>query len=144
MQPEVVVAIIAAIASVGAAVLTAYFTASRTVSVRLTAIEVKVDLLWKTYVVDAVKASRTAGIVASQSKEAPTEKWEDLLPEDLRMEIDCQIEKYSQYTHDPYDISIHVTKSMEDKLTKFSLSHNVHMKVIIGAIYVLAENFNEL
>jgi hypothetical protein len=101
------------------------------------------DLLWKTYVVDAVKASRSSGLIASQSKIGPTDKWDNLLPAELRAQINCQIEKYSQYTHDPYDISIQVTKSMENELTQFSLQHNVNMKSIIGAIYVLAENVNE-
>lgn len=143
MQPEVVTAIIAGAASVLVAALTAYFTANRTISTRLTKIEVKVDLLWKTYVVDAVKASRSLGLIASQSREAPTDKWDDLLPVELRDQIDERIDKYSQYTHDPYDISIQVTKSMENELLQFSLQHNVRMKVIIGAIYVLAENVNE-
>lgn len=143
MQPEVVTAIIAGTASVLVAALTAYFTANRTISTRLTEIEVKVDLLWKTYVVDAVKASRSSGMIASQSKITPTDKWDNLLPADLRAQINYEIKKYSQYTHDPYDISIQVTKSMESELTQFSLKHNVNMKIIIGAIYVLAENVND-
>jgi hypothetical protein len=147
MSQEVVVATIAGIASIGVAIITAYFAARRQTDQatkdftnKITALEIKVDLLWKTYVVDAVKASRSAGLVATQSKIAPTEKWEDLLPDDLRLSIGEQIEKYSQYTQDPYDISIQVTKSMEDELVQFSYKHNINMKIIIGAIYVLAEN----
>lgn len=139
MTTEVIIAIVAGLASIAAA----YLTAQKTTASKLTALEVKVDLLWKTYVVDAVKESRSQGLVASHSKVAPTSKWEDLLPPDLRKEIHERVDKYSQYTHDPYDISIQVTKSMEDELLQFSLANNVHMKAIIGAIYVIAENLNE-
>lgn len=143
MPQEVVIALVAGTASILVAALTSYITAQKTLNVRMTAMEIKVDLLWKTYVVDAVKASRTSGLIASQSKVAPTDKWDELLPEDLRDKIDERIVKYSQFTRDPYDISIQVTKSMENELVEFSLQQNVNMKIIIGAIYVLAENLNE-
>lgn len=148
MAPEVVIAIIAGIASMCVAIISGYFSAKRqsaesykSLDKSITALEIKVDLLWKTYVVDAVKASRSAGLVAAHSKVAPTDKWRDLLPANIKDRIDQGIKKYANFTQDPYDISIQVTKSMEDELLQFSLEQNINMKVIIGGIYVLAENY---
>lgn len=140
IDPEIQVALIAGLVSITTASIAAYFTAQKTISNRLTELEVKVDLLWKTYVVDAVKASRSAGMIASHSKISPTEKWEELLPASLKLDIGKLIERYSQYTHDPYDISIQVTSALQKELLEFSIQQNINMKVIIGGIYVLAEN----
>lgn len=136
-DPTVVVALITVIGSVTAAFVTSYFTATR----QLTQLQVKVDLLWKTYIVDAVAASREAGMVATKSPEQPTEHWENTLPNDLRRNISKNIKAASEFFRDPYDVSLEVLNVMRDELIVFSIKSNITMKEILGTIYVMSLNY---
>jgi len=137
MDPTVVVAIITVVGSIAAALVTSYFTATR----QITQLQVKVDLLWKTYIVDAVAASREAGMVARQSPEAPSDKWNDKIPPELDNKIERQIITASHFTRDPYDISLEVLRNLRDELYIFSMTHSIPMKEILGTIYVKVINY---
>ena len=139
MQSEILVAIIAAVGTIIVAAITSYFTTTRAIA----QIQVKVDLLWKTYIVDAVAASRKAGMVATRSAEKPTEEWYLQLPDALTSQIAREIRQAEVFFHDPYDISMEVLKAMKDNLLDFSIEANVPMKEILGTIYIMAANQEE-
>lgn len=137
MDPTVVVAIITVVGSIAAALITSYFTATR----QITQLQVKVDLLWKTYIVDAVAASREAGMVARQSPEAPSDKWNNKIPGKMDSQIRKRIAISAHFTRDPYDISLEVLRTLRDELLVFSIEKSIPMKEILGTIYVMACNY---
>lgn len=133
MDQTTLATIISSAATIIVAILASWFTAQRA----LAQIEVKVDLLWKTYIVDAIKDSRTSGLVASKSPEAPTEAWIERVPQELREEIEATIHKLATYLKSPYDITVATVGNIG--LERIACETSLKPTEVIGTIFVITE-----
>lgn len=147
MSENLTIALIGGLVTITSAIIASIvaITSARATTTKLiTQLEVKVDLLWKTYVVDAVSSSRQSGMVAKRSPEAPTEQWYSAIPVALNAKIVLSIKDAAEVTQDPYNIAVLVVSNMRDELLSFAMhSPNVNMKDIVGTIYILASRILE-
>jgi hypothetical protein len=143
MDAEIIVAIIIAVATVVAAIIAAYSTASaanRKFAISLAEIAVKVNTLWEIYAEEAIREARTTGMVAARSRESPTEKFNGVVPNSLRIEIEEEITSITSILHSPYDIAIEIWTKHKKELLIISEEEDVPPSALFGTIYLMCVN----
>lgn len=143
METETTVALVIAASTVVAAIIAAWGTANvaaKKNTIMLAQLAIKVDTLWQIYAEDAIREARLAGMVASQSKEQPTEKWTGIVPDELAVQIEQDIIIATQYINSPYDISVEIWNKHSEELLAVSREQNVSPRGLFGTIYLMSIN----
>lgn len=139
----IIVAIITVVGSAIASVAVAIITARAEVSNKLTEHSVKLNLLWDVYIRDAVRDAREIGLTQKNSPMQITEKWDEIIPEDLRKELDRDIAYWTARLRSPYDASIEVYRLHRDELVLIAEEQDIRNTAIIGALFVQAKRLQE-
>lgn len=103
---------------------------------------VKVNTIWETYVLDALKMSQRSGMTRTGSPLQPSETWSQMLPDDLRDPLGEYIEQVAAVEHtNPDDIALQAWVHFRKPLTRLLSEHeDLTAAVIIGILTTIAQN----
>ncbi len=165
MSPEIIVAIVGAIATIIVAIIVS-IESSRRFSVaredalvekiesihkdlaedidknckQLISVALKADTLWEIYGEEVIRNARNSGMIASRSAEAPTAKWNTLVSEDLSDEIQDQAVSLADELDSPYDIFVEVWQVHKEELVWASRNGNISIFVVAGGVLQICGN----
>lgn len=150
MSEGLIIAIIGTVVSLGVAYITARIEARAETSRRFaehdnrfTEHAVKLDLLWDVYIRDAVRDAREIGLTRKNSPMQITERWDEIIPEELRKRIDRDIAYWVAELRSPYDASIEVYRKHKEALGLIAEEEDIRNTAIIGTLFVQAKSFEE-
>lgn len=141
MSDEVLIALIGAVVSIVAAYLTAQKKADERMQAlreEIVVMRTKMDLLWEIYAEDAVKEARSAGLAQRNSPLRITDRWDEVVPADLRTQIKEEIIRCGDILRAPYDVAVEVFAEHGRELKEIARAHDIRLQAFFGVIYVMA------
>ena len=99
----------------------------------------RLDLLWETFVVDAVKETHTAGLARRNSPLQLAERWDEVLVEPLRGKIERDLRRYRWRLGSRYDATIETFIANKSPLLELAEEYDIKVQAIVGAIYLMSK-----
>ena len=158
MSTEIIVAIVAALATIIVAIIAAIgvaiessrrYAATRErdlvekidkINVRLVGLSLKTDTLWEIYGEEVIRSARISGVIASQSEETPTGKWDNLVPVQITEDIQDESATLALVFNSPYDIFVEVWQIHKEELVQISRERNLSISILAGGVLTIVEN----
>jgi hypothetical protein len=110
------------------------------IKIELASLALKTNTLWEIYCEEVLRSARNAGMIASQSKEAPTDEWTTLVSEPLELEIEHHALEASRVLNSPYDVFVEVWQIHKKDLLTVSRTKDVPLSVLTAGVLQICRN----